>query len=109
MTGLLVIIIYLLKRVPQPHTTAQTWTWSSGVAGLAVPLPQPHGALVSCALLGGRGMGWVALLSGFTEHGRRPTGMVANGPIQLCFFENRYDTVEFKSRSRTVWTLGQTV
>ncbi|EPQ13459.1 hypothetical protein D623_10021750 [Myotis brandtii] len=36
------------------------------------------------------------------------TGMAANGPIQLCFSENRYNTVEFKSR-RTVWTLSTKV
>lgn len=36
------------------------------------------------------------------------TGMAANDPIQLCFSENRYNTVEFKSR-RTVWTLSTKV
>lgn len=37
MTGLLVIITYLLKGSHSLTTTAQTWTWSNGVAGLAVP------------------------------------------------------------------------
>lgn len=72
MTGLLVTILYLLKRVPQPHSHSSDMALSNGVAGLAAPSPRPHGAHVSCVLLSRRGMGWVALLSGFTEHGRRP-------------------------------------
>lgn len=46
----------------------------------------------------------MALLSGLRAWQAPLTGTAADGPVQLRVFENRYDTVEFKSRSRTVWT-----
>lgn len=107
MAGLLVIILYLLKRVHSLTATTDTALerWRGRPSSPFATATPSH---VSCALPGGRGMGRVALLSGSQSMAGALTGTAADGPVQLWFFENRYGAVEFKSRSRTVCTLGQT-
>ena len=79
------------EKAPLPHINTE-------LTHLAVPravqaVGTPDGGA------GGRGMGWMAALSRFTDVAGPPDWQGSKLSCRAVLFKNSYDTVEFKSRS----------